>query len=203
MQGPMLSSHPEVLLQSSNIDGHGFMYVCVGHGAHEGCRIGPHQHEGASQGVNVEVTITGDLCFAPVRTPYAGFYYMFYSEMRYRLSSDERNQTLVNFTSGCVAAVAASLLTQPADVLRTRMQLGLAAGDGSMAVLGSIVRKQGMSALLTGEKSEGHTHTHTHPHPHTYILGPILHRPCILSFAIVWGMSTQAGVDPKQGCLNP
>ncbi len=80
----------------------------------------------------------------------AGFYYMFYSEMRHRLSSEERNQTLVNFTSGCVAAVAASFLTQPADVLRTRMQLGLASGSGSMAVLGSIVRSQGPSALLTG-----------------------------------------------------
>jgi len=48
---------------------------------------------------------------------------MFYSGLRERLSDPERPQTLVNFSSGVLAAVAATVLTQPADVVRTRMQV--------------------------------------------------------------------------------
>lgn len=53
----------------------------------------------------------------------AALYYMFYSNLKDRLSSQERPQAVVNFTSGTVAAVAATVLTQPADVVRTRMQV--------------------------------------------------------------------------------
>ena len=67
--------------------------------------------------------------------------------------------TAANFIAGTVAAVGATLLTQPADVVRTRVQLGLAvaAGGGSGAarvgmlqLLRAIGREQGMQGLLAG-----------------------------------------------------
>ncbi|GFR44914.1 hypothetical protein Agub_g5998, partial [Astrephomene gubernaculifera] len=57
--------------------------------------------------------------------PYSALYYMFYTRLKEGLSGEGRPQAAVNFTSGVAAAVAATLLTQPADVVRTRMQLGL------------------------------------------------------------------------------
>ncbi|GIL85851.1 hypothetical protein Vretifemale_14374 [Volvox reticuliferus] len=103
--------------------------------------------------------------------PYSGLYYMFYTRLKEGLSAEGRPQVLVNFTSGVAAAVAATLLTQPADVVRTRMQLGLgtasagvagvaagaatgtaagAAGLGAWATLREAVRHQGPAALMTG-----------------------------------------------------
>lgn len=76
---------------------------------------------------------------------------MFYTQLQSSLSAPDRPQTLVNFGSGCAAAVAATLLTQPADVVRTRMQLGLSAGGmGALATLSTAFQQQGMAALLTG-----------------------------------------------------
>ncbi|KAG2430125.1 hypothetical protein HXX76_010224 [Chlamydomonas incerta] len=102
--------------------------------------------------------------------PYSGLYYMFYTRLKESLSGEDRPQALVNFTSGVVAAVASTLLTQPADVVRTRMQLGLgvgaaataagagtaaaaagaAAGANAWGTLLTAVRQQGPSALMTG-----------------------------------------------------
>jgi solute carrier family 25 protein 38 len=77
---------------------------------------------------------------------------MFYSQLKEQLSDPSRPQALVNFGSGLVAAVAASVLTQPADVVRTRMQLGLAVpGRGhALAALAAILQTQGPSGLLMG-----------------------------------------------------
>ena len=48
---------------------------------------------------------------------------MFYSGLKERLTGPDRPQAVVNFSSGVAAAVAATILTQPADVVRTRMQV--------------------------------------------------------------------------------
>lgn len=100
-----------------------------------------------------------------------GLYYMFYRRLQEALAREDRPQFAVNFASGVAAAFAATLLTQPADVVRTRMQLNLgtgavAAAGGAAAVRGpggalaaslgawgtmaAALRNEGPAALMTG-----------------------------------------------------
>jgi hypothetical protein len=73
---------------------------------------------------------------------------MFYSHLKTQLSGEGRPTAVVNFCSGTFAAVAATLLTQPADVVRTRMQLGVG-NVRTMDTLGHVMR-QGTRGMLTG-----------------------------------------------------
>jgi len=107
--------------------------------------------------------------------PFSAFYYMFYTRLKEALSGEGRPQAAVNFASGAAAAVAATLLTQPADVLRTRIQLGLVGGaaaagpaaaaaaaataaaatrvraaGGARAALAHVFNTQGFAGLFTG-----------------------------------------------------
>jgi solute carrier family 25 protein 38 len=86
--------------------------------------------------------------------PFSALYYMFYTRLQARLRDALGVEALpapANFAAGAAAAVAATLLTQPADVVRTRMQLGLgAAGGGSLALLRGIFAAQGARGLLAG-----------------------------------------------------
>src|SRR3712207_6130948 len=62
--------------------------------------------------------------------------------------------TAINFVSGICAATAATLLTQPTDVVRTRMQLGIPGTIRGNAVmtLGHVLHSNGPKALLAGDK---------------------------------------------------
>ncbi|KAK9811684.1 hypothetical protein WJX72_008322 [[Myrmecia] bisecta] len=84
--------------------------------------------------------------------PFSALYYMFYSELKKRLQQEGRSTTAVNFASGTMAAIAATLLTQPTDVIRTRMQLGLAGGAqlSSLQTLKGLLAASGPRALLVG-----------------------------------------------------
>lgn len=62
-------------------------------------------------------------CSPFTRLPPTALYYMFYSGLKEHLTGPNRPQAVVNFSSGVAAAVAATILTQPADVVRTRMQV--------------------------------------------------------------------------------
>lgn len=81
-----------------------------------------------------------------------------------RLSQRQWPSFATNFASGTVAAVAATIITQPADVVRTHMQLGLArptaavagaaaagvARASSLHTLAHIMREQGTRGLMAG-----------------------------------------------------
>ena len=60
---------------------------------------------------------------------------------------------MINFFSGAAASMAATLLTQPADIIRTHMQLGLSRGGaqrlGSIQTLQAIL-KLGPKAVFAG-----------------------------------------------------
>lgn len=103
--------------------------------------------------------------------PFSALYYMIYTKLKVALSTWQSssssdgggwNSTAVNFVSGVCAATAATLLTQPSDVVRTRMQLGLpgTVKGNAIGTLGHLLRSSGPNALLTGK----HTYTHLkHP----------------------------------------
>jgi len=120
--------------------------------------------------------------------PFSALYYMIYTKLKVVLSTWQSssnsdgggwNSTAVNFVSGVCAATAATLLTQPSDVVRTRMQLGLpgTVKGNAVSTLGHLLRSSGPNALLTGNHTDKrfisivllsssnpyliHTHTHT------------------------------------------
>ncbi|KAL6778335.1 hypothetical protein ACKKBG_A17795 [Auxenochlorella protothecoides x Auxenochlorella symbiontica] len=94
--------------------------------------------------------------------PFAGLYYMFYTRLQSRLNERIAWRPMaVNLLSGTVAAVSATLLTQPFDVVRTQVQLRLvprAAGAAGAAaphlsalgMLRHISASQGARGLLAG-----------------------------------------------------
>lgn len=94
--------------------------------------------------------------------PFSALYYMFYTKLKVVLTEEGRSNTLVNFTSGVCAATAATLLTQPTDVIRTRVQLGMGAGSSGLATLGHMLKSQGAGALLTGNWQDDHVLIHIH-----------------------------------------
>lgn len=86
--------------------------------------------------------------------PFSAIYYLLYTRLQKRAKRNELMASLpttaVNFSSSMVAAVGATLVTQPLDVVRTRMQLSLASPASTLAVLGSIVRTDGWRSLFVG-----------------------------------------------------
>jgi solute carrier family 25 protein 38 len=83
-----------------------------------------------------------------------------YTRSKDWFAGEGRPTLAVNFSSGVCAATVATLLTQPTDVIRTRVQLGLgtaAAGSGSSLAAATgwqtltyMLKTQGPSALLIG-----------------------------------------------------
>eukprot|EP00798_Chlamydomonas_sp_ICE-L_P010616 gene10616-12289_t len=89
--------------------------------------------------------------------PFSALYYMFYTRLQSSLSlREDCSPTMVNLSSGVVAATGATLLTQPFDVIRTRVQLSgsVSAGSGIPSLIASIkhiVATQGAAGLLIGK----------------------------------------------------
>jgi solute carrier family 25, member 38 len=57
--------------------------------------------------------------------PFSAIYYSIYQEIRSTASSPDRPQMAVNMGAALVAAMIATIATQPTDVMRTRVQLGV------------------------------------------------------------------------------
>ena len=87
--------------------------------------------------------------------PYSALYYMFYVKLQDKLSSPERSTITVNAAASLVAALSATLVTQPADVLRTHMQLGIAE---SIAMAGGGAGRKGAAAGVVGAAAAAGQH---------------------------------------------
>ena len=89
--------------------------------------------------------------------PFSALYLALYTSLQARVASTApalAGTPASNFGVGAAAAVAATLLTQPADVVRTHIQLGLGGGAGAGAGVGKALRAAwatgGPGALLAG-----------------------------------------------------
>lgn len=88
--------------------------------------------------------------------PYSALYYIFYTQLQSKLSAPDRPTVVVNGSSSLIAAISATIITQPADVLRTRIQLGMAGtvtatgGAVSLKLIQKIAAEQGMRGFFAG-----------------------------------------------------
>jgi len=119
--------------------------------------------------------------------PYSGLYLLFYdtlkSNVMHRGQELSLSPTSLHFCCGVLAGCLASLVTQPADVVKTSMQLqaggggvqGRGQGQGLRAAAASIYRAQGLGGFLVG-------------------LGPRMARRAIMA-ALAWTVYERAMVN--------
>ncbi|XP_070845158.1 mitochondrial glycine transporter B isoform X2 [Chaetodon trifascialis] len=84
--------------------------------------------------------------------PFSGIYVMFYSQAKKALPQDVASSTyapLVNFGCGVVAGVMASLVTQPADVVKTHIQISPSQWSTTDAIR-CIYTEHGMGGFFRG-----------------------------------------------------
>jgi len=86
--------------------------------------------------------------------PYSGLYFMFYSKQKEMLTSARGGESLGvgdNFLCGMSAGVLACLITQPADVVKTQVQLNPARYSGNVECAVAILNGEcGVGGLLKG-----------------------------------------------------
>jgi len=88
--------------------------------------------------------------------PFSGLYLMFYEHLKTITPREMKEQqpSRVHFMSGMLAGVLASLVTQPADVIKTQMQLKTntrAGGRGGVIkTAANILHTQGLAGFTTG-----------------------------------------------------
>ncbi|XP_041789786.1 mitochondrial glycine transporter B-like isoform X2 [Chelmon rostratus] len=84
--------------------------------------------------------------------PFSGIYVMFYSQAKKALPQEVASSAcapLVNFSCGVVAGVMASLVTQPADVVKTHIQISPSHWS-TVAAIRCIYTEHGMGGFFRG-----------------------------------------------------
>ncbi|XP_053120874.1 mitochondrial glycine transporter isoform X2 [Hemicordylus capensis] len=85
--------------------------------------------------------------------PFSGIYLMFYLQTKKLISYDQLDPLitpLVNFGCGAIAGILASLATQPADVIKTHMQLSSEKYLRTSQVIALIFRDYGLVGFFCG-----------------------------------------------------
>ncbi|CAC5362644.1 SLC25A38 [Mytilus coruscus] len=85
--------------------------------------------------------------------PFSGLYFMFYSQLKSSISGNVKNENLLpayHFMSGVAAGMMASMITQPADVVKTHMQLEPLKYKKLKQTLQIIYQKDGFNGFLRG-----------------------------------------------------
>ena len=83
--------------------------------------------------------------------PFSGLYLMFYEHLKnitpQHIKMD--HSSYVHFACGITAGFMASLVTQPADVIKTKLQLSPDT-KGVVSVIGQVYRQQGLVGFTSG-----------------------------------------------------
>ncbi|KAK6623842.1 hypothetical protein RUM44_010698 [Polyplax serrata] len=121
---------------------------------------GMYTYKGMISGLNVIYKAEGPrgLCRGLIPTlfrdaPFSGLYLMFYSQIKQSFPEDwlEGNAASpLHFTCGIVAGILASLVTQPADVIKTKMQLYPDKFESVKSVIIYIQKTHGISGYFKG-----------------------------------------------------
>ncbi|KRT84560.1 mitochondrial carrier protein, partial [Oryctes borbonicus] len=85
--------------------------------------------------------------------PFSGLYLMFYTQAKLLVSEDLINspyRSPIHFTCGVTAGILASVVTQPADVLKTKMQLYPNKFNGVWSVVVYVHAKYGFRGYFKG-----------------------------------------------------
>lgn len=85
--------------------------------------------------------------------PFSGLYLMFYEQLKTWVPeevSGTQSSAAVHFSCGLVAGLLASLVTQPADVIKTRLQLSSGSGLRLTGAVLQIYRDRGLGGFTTG-----------------------------------------------------
>ncbi|XP_046389789.1 mitochondrial glycine transporter-like isoform X2 [Ischnura elegans] len=85
--------------------------------------------------------------------PFSGLYLMFYTQAKAAVPEDwmdSKANAPIHFSCGIVAGLLASFVTQPADVLKTKMQLYPEKFNGIIDVIFYVHKKYGMKGYFKG-----------------------------------------------------
>ncbi|KAF5295167.1 hypothetical protein FQR65_LT10555 [Abscondita terminalis] len=85
--------------------------------------------------------------------PFSGLYFMFYTQSKQLIPKDVFNSPYsapLHFTCGVTAGIMASVVTQPADVLKTKMQLYPSKFNGIWSVAVYVHSKYGFQGYFKG-----------------------------------------------------
>ncbi|XP_065846629.1 mitochondrial glycine transporter-like isoform X2 [Oscarella lobularis] len=83
--------------------------------------------------------------------PFSALYLMFYNRIKTAIKSNTDSlPSLVNFSSGLVSGILASIVTHPADVLKTRLQTETSHRLTSFQTIYIIISREGLLAFYKG-----------------------------------------------------
>lgn len=84
--------------------------------------------------------------------PFAGLYILFYEKLKVVLTNDQdkKHRSIVNMTAGITAGFLATLITQPFDMIKTRIQLQPSIYTSLISSTQKIIQSESIFSLFRG-----------------------------------------------------